>query len=62
MTDLARRKAQALAVAYALNLSIVQTHLLARLARLNGASHVAPENLDELFGEGDEEISFNFDS
>lgn len=59
---LALRKAQALPIAYALNLSISQTHLLARLARLNPGSSPAPESLDELFGEGDEEFSFNFDS
>ncbi|PWV71497.1 SapC family protein [Halomonas sp. A11-A] len=59
---LALRKAQALPIAYALNLSIPQTHLLARLARLNPASQAAPDNLDELFGEGDDEFVFNFDS
>lgn len=59
---LALRKAQALPIAYALNLSIPQTHLLARLARLNPGSVAAPQNLDELFGEGDDELSFDFDS
>jgi hypothetical protein len=61
-TFLALRMAQAFPIAYALNLSIPQTHLLARLARLNPASHAAPDNLDELFGEGDDEFVFNFDS
>jgi hypothetical protein len=59
---LALRKAQALPIAYALNLSIPQTHLLARLSRLNPGSVAAPENLDELFGEGDDELTFDFDS
>jgi|TARA_A100001518_G_scaffold3542_1_gene3914 hypothetical protein len=56
------RKAQALPIAYALNLSLQQTHLLTRLARLNPGSVAAPENLDELFGEGDDELTFDFDS
>ncbi len=59
---LALRRAQALPIAYALNLSIPQTHLLARLARLNPGSVAAPENLDEVFGEGDDELTFDFDS
>lgn len=59
---LSLRKAQALPIAYALNLSIPQTHLLARLSRLNPGSVAAPENLDELFGEGDDELTFDFDS
>ncbi|GAA3898617.1 hypothetical protein GCM10022228_06600 [Halomonas cibimaris] len=54
------RRAQALPIAYAINLSIPQTHLLARLARLNPASAAAPENLDEFFGD-DDELSFDFD-
>lgn len=54
------RKAQALPIAYAVNLSIPQTHLLARLARLNPGSVAAPESLDDFF-EGDEELSFDFD-
>ena len=54
------RKAQALPIAYALNLSLPQTHLLSRLARVNPGSFTAPENLDSLF-EGDEDVSFNFD-
>ncbi|NWO11396.1 hypothetical protein HLV40_13430 [Chromohalobacter salexigens] len=58
---LALRKAQALPIAYAVNLSIPQTHLLARLARLNPGSVAAPESLDDFF-EGDEELSFDFDS
>jgi hypothetical protein len=59
---LALRKAQALPIAYALNLSIPQTHLLARLARLNPGSVTAPANLDEVFGSDDEELTFDFDS
>jgi hypothetical protein len=54
------RRAQALPIAYALNLSIPQTHLLARLARLNPGEVAPPENLDELF-EGDDDLSFDFD-
>jgi len=54
------RTAQALPIAYALNLSLPQTHLLSRLARVNPGSFTAPENLDSLF-EGDEDVSFNFD-
>lgn len=60
-TFLSLRKSQALPIAYALNLSIPQTHLLARLSRLNPGSVAAPENLDDFF-EGDEELSFDFDS
>jgi len=56
---LALRKA--LPIAYALNLSIPQTHLLARLGRLNPAQAEAPETLDSFF-EDDEELSFDFDS
>lgn len=59
-TFLNLRQAQALSMAYALNLSIPQTHLLARLARLNPGSVAAPENLDEVFGE-DDELNFSFD-
>lgn len=58
---LSLRKAQALPIAYALNLSIPQTHLLARLARLNPGHVAAPANLDEVFGEEDEELNFDFD-
>lgn len=54
------RRVQALPIAYALNLSIPQTHLLARLARMNPAQAEAPENLDSFFGD-DEELSFDFD-
>ena len=60
-TFLSLRKAQALPIAYAVNLSIPQTHLLARLARLNPGSVAAPESLDDFF-EDDEELSFDFDS
>ena len=58
---LALRKAQALPIAYAVNLSIPQTHLLARLARMSPGSVAAPDNLDSVF-EDDEELSFDFDS
>lgn len=54
------RHAQALPIAYAVNLSIPQTHLLARLARMNPGSVAAPENLDGFF-EDEEELSFDFD-
>jgi len=57
---LALRKAQALAIGYALNLSIAQCHLLSRLARLNPGDVVTPENLDSFF-DGDDDLSFNFD-
>lgn len=52
------RKAQALPIAYAVNLSIPQTHLLARLARLHPGSGATPDNLDATFGDDDEEFSF----
>lgn len=58
---LSLRKAQALPIAYALNLSIPQTHLLARLARMNPAQAETPESLGSFF-EDDEELSFDFDS
>lgn len=59
---LALRRVQALPLAYALNLSLAQTHLLARLQRVNGGNEVAaPENLDEVFGE-DDDFTFDFDS
>nr|WP_298249729.1 SapC family protein [uncultured Halomonas sp.] len=56
---LALRRAQALTIAYALNLAIPQTHLLARLARMTPARAEAPEGLDDFFGD-DEELSFDF--
>ena len=59
---LALRKAQALPVAYALNLSIPQTHLLARLARLNPGGGAVPESFDHVFGGDDDELTFDFDS
>ncbi|WNL40137.1 SapC family protein [Halomonas sp. PAMB 3232] len=59
---LALRKAQALPIAYALNLSLTQTHLLARLARINPGHVAAPENLDDMFDGDDDEFSFDFDS
>lgn len=60
-TFLALRKAQALPIAYALNLSLPQTHLLGRLARLNPGYVTAPENLDSFF-DNDEDLSFDFDA
>merc|ERR1711964_88219 len=48
-TFLSLRKAQALPIAYAVNLSLPQTHLLGRLARLNPGYVTAPENLDSFF-------------
>ena len=60
-TFLSLRRAQALPIAYAVNLSIPQTHLLARLARLNPGNVAPPANLDDVFG-GDDELSFDFDS
>lgn len=59
-TFLSLRRAQALPIIYALNLSMPQAHLLARLARMNPAQAEAPENLDDFF-EDDEELNFDFD-
>ncbi|WP_404375217.1 SapC family protein [Vreelandella aquamarina] len=59
-TFLSLRKAQALPIAYAVNLSLPQTHLLGRLARLNPGYVAAPENLDSFF-DNDEDLSFDFD-
>lgn len=56
------RSAQALPLAYALNLSLQQVHLLDRLARLNPGHTAVTENLDTVFGNDDEELSFDFDS
>ncbi|MCP1314293.1 MULTISPECIES: SapC family protein [unclassified Halomonas] len=56
------RRLQALPIAYALNLSITQTHLLGRLARLNPGQVATPDNLDSVFGNDDDEFSFDFDS
>jgi hypothetical protein len=55
------RKSQALPLAYALNLSLQQSHLLTRLARLNPGHLAPPENLDSFF-DSDEDLSFDFDS
>lgn len=57
---LALRKQNALAVAYAVNFSIQQTHLLARLARLNPDIANTPKSLDEIFGD-DDDLTFVFD-
>lgn len=53
------RKAQALAPAYAINLSLPQSHLLARLARLNPPA-AAPVDIENLFGDDDDSLSFDF--
>lgn len=58
---LALRKAQALPIAYAVNLSLSQSHLLTRLARVNSGKAPVEENLDNFFGD-DEELTFDFDS
>lgn len=60
-TFLALRRSQALPIAYALNLSLAQTHLLTRLARVNAPVGETPESLDHVFGD-DDELSFDFDS
>lgn len=57
---LALRQAQALPIVYSVNLSLPQAHLLARLSRVNPAQQQAPENLDGLFGEGDDDLTFDF--
>lgn len=54
------RKAQALGIAYAVNLSLQQTHLLKRLEKYNPAVDSAAD-IDTLFGEGgDDTLKFNF--
>lgn len=58
-TFLALRKAQALPIAYAVNLSLSQSHLLTRLARMNPARPPEEENVDSFFGD-DDELSFDF--
>lgn len=55
------RSAQALPIAYGINFSLAQAHLLTRLARLNPAQTAPPENLDDFFDGGDE-LNFDFDS
>nr|WP_275445765.1 MULTISPECIES: SapC family protein [unclassified Halomonas] len=57
---LALRKAQALPLAYAVNLSLSQTHLLTRLARVNPGKVSVGESFDSFFGD-DDELSFDFD-
>lgn len=57
---LALRKAQALGIAYGVNMSLQQVHLLMRLQRHNPAVD-SPIEVDVLFGKnGDDTISFNF--
>lgn len=58
---MALRRVQALPIAYALNLSLAQTHLLSRLAKVNAPMGEAPDNLDHVFGE-DDDLTFDFDS
>lgn len=60
-TFLTLRKNQSLPLAYALNLSLQQSHLLTRLARLNPGQVATPENLDTIFDD-DDELNFDFDS
>lgn len=54
------RRAKALPLAYAVNLSLPQSHLLARLARVNPVRAEAAVDLDTLFGDDDDSLSFNF--
>ena len=56
---LALRRSQALPIAYAVNLSVPQTHLLGRLAKVNPGDAEAVD-LDALFGEDDDDLSFSF--
>ena len=59
---LALRRVQALGIAYAVNLSLQQAHLLVRLQKHNPAID-APADVDALFGEGnghDDTLKFNF--
>lgn len=58
---LSLRRAQALPIAYALNLSLMQTHVLARLARVSPLYAAIPDNLTEVFGSDDEELCFDFE-
>lgn len=57
---LALRKAHALGIAYSVNLSLQQAHLLKRLEKYNPAVDSAAD-IDTLFGEGgDDTLKFNF--
>lgn len=51
---------QALPLAYALNFSIQQCHLLQRLERINPFPAKAVADVDKLFGQQDDTIRFNF--
>lgn len=51
---------QALPLAYALNFSLQQYHLLQRLVRINPAPATAAADVEALFGQQDDTISFNF--
>lgn len=51
---------QALPVAYALNFSVSQAHLLTRLSRINSGQITTPVDLDKMFGEDDDTLSFGF--
>lgn len=54
------RKAQALPIAYAVNFSMAQQHLLMRLQKINPAASSAT-NLDQIFGSvGSDTLKFNF--
>lgn len=55
------RRAGALPVAYALNLSLSQTHLLARLGQVNPYTPPAERGAGGFF-DGEEELVFDFDS
>lgn len=56
---LALRKAQALPVAYAVNLSMAQQHLLVRLQKINPPATTM--NLDQMFSsQGSDTLKFNF--
>lgn len=57
---LALRQQHALPIAYAVNFSIQQAHLLVRLARLNPGTLETPQNLDEVF-DNDDDFTFTFD-
>ncbi|WP_445621066.1 SapC family protein [Kushneria sp. Sum13] len=60
-TYLTLRKAGALPVAYAVNLSLAQTHLLARLAHVNPPAASAERPVGGFF-DGEEELVFDFDN
>jgi hypothetical protein len=57
---LSLRKARSLPLAYALNLSLPQAHLLARLERINPSGAPLPADLGRYF-DGDDNLTFDFD-